>query len=1629
MKAKKKVVATALVLGLGLLFGPRLASLTGWVTGEGVEADGSEYAPYYVDIHYLEDACQDLAYAMCGSECGRYTTQFDDSPWLDGQISFATDLQDVCSRVFGWNGESSSDFKADVLPLFEEEVPLVGFMDESGAVMSLSDGWESYDFDLDLISQACYGLDEALCGADCYVWDTAVDGSPYETDEEEGWVYAFESLCYEWRGGLDAEVAFPELASEAILSADLDSDGFLTIWIVENLGTNTWDGFNVVTYADAMFDWMESTPYDPTEINNQSAALLGARACAQSQGQYLTSNADSGDGTSWGERDATVAWSLEYDGTLTSGSTVYLAADCTDESCPSGRSSYLKNNSGLAGGYEWGDKGEDTAFILEYTDSSLVSGTMIYLKAPCLTDSTNPVCNDAGQYFLSNSAEGAGQSWGVQSYQYTWKLEWDGATTTAPTDKSTVHLASQCTGMASVWTDPDGETAADSSCLPVMTPDEWFQIFVDYGYVEGDPDSYTVLTADEWRGPYERYEIQSYLWGIDDAFHVVDNAVKDARDPIDNPDRFTKKSGFHNNAATSIERYVNGEECLSRGNWLGPNDLVSDLIPRHLLDAGDNHTCRLNQSSDLTCWGDNSSGQTNVPGGIFKTVAAGSAHTCALRLEGYATCWGDNSRGQTDAPTGRFKSISAMGNQTCALDFDGLATCWGDTTTTPPSTGFAQISVSANHACGLDYDNQIECWGSNTKGETTVVADDYDQVAVGNGFSCGLTAWNRTTVCWGDSSKKVAFDQNMGHYGIAAGPNSYCQVNRWHDAAFGEYQTMLCQGTGEHVNMQPWEHYREEMAIGKDHGCAAAGDKVYCWGNNDFGQTDVPSQADRFAMGDNHVCAVDGGRLQCLGDDSAGQTTAPPPYMGTQANFTRLTAGSEHTCGIRQPGKSHTGRALYCWGDNSYGQLEAPSGQFSADVSAGSNHTCAIAETDSSVHCWGDNSGGQSTAPAGVYTMVSSGSNHSCAIQVASDADTSKDLNGSIACWGDNSSGQTTVPSGSDWKAVFSGGDTSCAISGDLNTGSSGIQCWGDNSNGQATPPTSVEGLSIDWWSTLHTWNTNNPPAFAVGSDRTCGVTKFSATETTGSSQGKGLLCWGKDGTETYGSIRGFNHVDVQGDGICVREDGGKSYCWGDHEAAYDVERAAIVSAGAYSDAINDGIEAFRVRDASGNTCGSCHAPDGLDLAYHDLPEEDWKRRTEKHLSNANVGPVLEMLDAHRARYGWSATDQPESWRPMQPGATLLEGSTAVEKDAAFAQNLSDLGLLIMTSDMASTSDAEAALEELLALSLHSVDIGIELPLYSRDKTRGKDHITVNEWVPNFGHVAAPGKTKTLLNLEDTYLGDPSTTNFLSLLNAYTETTNPTVAGNTTDCLLETSGLCESNDHKPGRTVAAGNLDGIERQRQMSILILSHEMRLHMSGQSTGLFASGVDYPVNAFWNTGVLAQQSGEACITARTGLAHWDSNTTTKSECIQAPDPWNSEYTVHTHGGRGNAYMDLPGFGLPWRWMGFMMDPTLTPLDHDSVTPETTTAKKLDAIAKELTNGEYHTHLVFLLAIHRMHRFFDTDQSWRGTTTTADLVTEFISEIGMEARTDISSTHLTQHTKLVNNLRAMFGYLSSDI
>jgi hypothetical protein len=225
-------------------------------------------------------------------------------------------------------------------------------------------------------------------------------------------------------------------------------------------------------------------------------------------------------------------------------------------------------------------------------------------------------------------------------------------------------------------------------------------------------------------------------------------------------------------------------------------------------------------------------------------------------------------------------------------------------------------------------------------------------------------------------------------------------------------------------------------------------------------------------------------------------------------------------------------------------------------------------------------------------------------------------------------------------------------------------------------------------------------------------------------------------------------------------------------------------------------------------------------------------------------------------------------------------------------------------------------------------------------------------------------------------------------------------------------------------------LNSIERQRQMSMLIISHEMRMHMAGTSTGLFSGGIDYPVNAIWNTGVLAEQSGEACTAARVGFGGpWDSNAASKAACVRMPDPWNSEHdrSTCTHSGRCDFSKDLISFAIPWRWMGFMQNPALLNKSGDTVTSETTVAKKVQALTDRLTAAEYPTHGVLFLAKHRMARFFGPDQSWRGDTSLTDLQTEFGSEFGMEASSSVRpGEHATTHALMVTNLRSMFELLS---
>ena len=93
-------------------------------------------------------------------------------------------------------------------------------------------------------------------------------------------------------------------------------------------------------------------------------------------------------------------------------------------------------------------------------------------------------------------------------------------------------------------------------------------------------------------------------------------------------------------------------------------------------------------------------------------------------------------------------------------------------------------------------------------------------------------------------------------------------------------------------------------------------------------------------------------------------------------------------CGAPAQGQS-VDSGLTCWGSNSAGELDAPSGAFTA-VSAGRQHSCGL-RIDGTVTCWGSNFHGQAVAPLGRFTAISAGFTHSCGVRT----------DGSVTCWGD----------------------------------------------------------------------------------------------------------------------------------------------------------------------------------------------------------------------------------------------------------------------------------------------------------------------------------------------------------------------------------------------------------------------------------------------------------------------------------------------------------------------------------------------------------------------------------------------------------------------------------------------------
>ncbi len=638
------------------------------------------------------------------------------------------------------------------------------------------------------------------------------------------------------------------------------------------------------------------------------------------------------------------------------------------------------------------------------------------------------------------------------------------------------------------------------------------------------------------------------------------------------------------------------------------NRIVDGLNDGFIVAAGGNFSCALLKFVSVRCWGGNEYGQlgdgttnsASLPQSLrsneeFIDIASGGAHACAIVVDGTVRCWGHNNYGQLgneaseDSSTPVIAAVQAVvdislgQSHSCALLQDGGGACWGRNddgqlgSGNTASSGMplrvadlaAAIEVKAggNHSCALLQDTTVVCWGRNQQGQlgigdtgpglsTPVVVpgmSDVAHISLGLDHTCALTNAG-ALYCWGWNRYGQVGADVVGENAFVPRPQQVANVIDVAQISTGENHTCVLQRNSQ----------------------------VRCWGDNFSGQL---------------------GNSESMGSDAF--TTVATLVSGL-SNVVAVSAGGAHTCALLQRGD------VACWGWNNVGQVGNGSGGVYQDVAiprpivgrlgvesvgVSAQHIC-IADSDGTVWCWGDNTFGQlgigsetgtatrtlpSEVDAAANTVaVSVGTHHTCALLVTND----------LNCWGRNTIGQLGNSFSGDLAdspvpyfvgnftgvtAFAVGGNQSCAIKEQL------VYCWGDNQYGQIgsqptgvgefrTTPTLVDGIT-------------QARDLVVGETHAC-VLRDDAT----------IACWGRNNQYQLGyagpemSLYAELVPDVvnvvafaAGDNhTCAVRTDGQVWCWGSNQYG----QLGVVGEGITSpQRVPDINDAVAVATGSAHTC------------------------------------------------------------------------------------------------------------------------------------------------------------------------------------------------------------------------------------------------------------------------------------------------------------------------------------------------------------------------------------------------------------------------------------------------------------
>lgn len=338
----------------------------------------------------------------------------------------------------------------------------------------------------------------------------------------------------------------------------------------------------------------------------------------------------------------------------------------------------------------------------------------------------------------------------------------------------------------------------------------------------------------------------------------------------------------------------------------------------------------------------------------------------------------------------------------------------------------------------------------------------------------------------------------------------------------------------------------KQLAAGAYHACSVRGEELACWGSNAEGQLGtgdfvdssspvsalVPGGVVAVAAGYRHTCAVaSSNKVYCWGENGVGQigivsdgprvpTPSEVPLPSLQgAAIASLSAGEYHSCAGLTDGR------VYCWGDNTNGQLGAVTEQAwnnppllaadfgeSAALAAGDFHSCA--SNRNNTLCWGANFYGQlgtgSTAPSDFPVAVLK--TGFVTIESKGFATLALDGRGRLFGWGDNGTGLLgsyrfqsalePMPVFADrtFHSVTVGLAHACAVASDS------LVCWGDNSYGELGDGTTISSAQ--------------PVATPLGGDAAIEIAA-GALHTCALTDAGAVYCWGQNDEGRCGSAPG----------------------------------------------------------------------------------------------------------------------------------------------------------------------------------------------------------------------------------------------------------------------------------------------------------------------------------------------------------------------------------------------------------------------------------------------------------------------------------------------------------------------------